>query len=109
MVEAENSAKDIVREPQWSMLTDGLGYNVLWGGGITTINKDGEEIVEAIIKVDDTIKKVYNWNREKELDEHDNMKWTAKKIDLIPLNIYDDANRRWLYVKTLLHDPTDLS
>lgn len=109
MVEQDNPQKDILLSPQWSILQDGLGYNVLSIGGLPKIDSDGREIVEFTVKVDDIVKKRYNLRRGIELNEQDNMKLIVAKIDLIPLNMYDDANKKWLYVRSLLHEPTELS
>lgn len=95
--------------PSWSILEDGLGYNVLVIGGIPQIDREGREIIEFTVKVDEIVKKRYNLRRGIELNENDNMKFTVKKIDLIPLNMYDDANKKWLYVNSLKHEPTELS
>ena len=43
------------------------------------------------------------------LDQNRNMPFTAFKKDLIPLNQFDDANRKWLYIKTYTHDETEIS
>jgi len=37
------------------------------------------------------------------------MPFTAFKKDLIPLNQFDDANRKWLYIKTFNYDETEIS
>ena len=105
----DNPDTNILIEPRWSILEDGLGYNVLVVGGIPKLDRDGREVIEFTVKVDDVIKKRYNLRREKELNEQDTMKIIVLKQDLIPLNMYDDANKKWLYVKSLLHEPTELS
>jgi hypothetical protein len=105
----ENPQKEIRREAQLSIITDGIGCNFLNLGGTPKINQEGEEIIEFVIKVDEIVQRTYNLRRGYELDEQDNMKWTVKKIDLIPFNQYDDSNRRWLYVNTLKHEPTEFS
>ena len=96
-------------DPKWSILEDGLGYNVLVVGGLPSIDSEGREIVEFTIKCDDVVKKRYNLRRGLELNDQDNMKIIVLKGDLIPLNMYDDANKKWLYVKSLLHQPTEMS
>lgn len=106
---ADNPERDIMIDPRWSILEDGLGYNVLVVGGLPKLDREGREVIEFTIKVDDTVKKRYKLRRGVELNEQDNMKLIVLKIDVIPLNMYDDANKKWLYVKSLLHEPTELS
>jgi hypothetical protein len=105
----DNPEKDIMLSPTWSILEDGLGYNVLVVGGLPRIDSEGREVIEFTVKVDDVVKKRYKLRRGNELNEQDNMKLTVLKHDLIPLNMYDDANKKWLYVKSLLHESTELS
>lgn len=105
----EKPREEIMIDPRWSILQDGLGYNVLLVGGISYTNTDGEEVVEFTIKPDEIVRKRYNLRYGYELNDMGNMKFIAKKIDLIPLNMYDDANRKWLYVRSLKHEETELS
>ena len=105
----EEPQKEIMLDPRWSILEDGLGYNVLVVSGVPSIDSDGREIVTFIIKPDETVRKRYNLRRGIELDDNGNMKLNVLKIDLVPLNMYDDANKKWLYVKSLKHDNTTLS
>ncbi len=37
------------------------------------------------------------------------MPFIAYKKDLIPINQFDDANRKWLYIKNFNHDETEIS
>lgn len=109
MVE-ENPEKEIMLDPKWSILEDGLGYNVLVVGGVPGIDKDGREIVTFTCKPDEVVRKRYKFRIGVEIDpETNNMKIICLKQDLIPLNMYDDSNRKWLYVKTFRHEPTELS
>ena len=101
--------KEIMVDPRWSYLQDGLGYTVLVVGGMEGTDKDGVEIVTFTIKPEDLVRKRYNLRFGKEIDINGNMKFIAAKRDLIPLNVFDDANKKWLYVKNFLHEPTDLS
>lgn len=105
----DNPETNIMLDPRWSILEDGLGYNVLVVGGLPGIDSEGREIVEFTIKVDDVVKKRYKLRRNIELNEQDNMKLIVLKQDLIPLNMYDDANKKWLYVKSLTNNQTELS
>lgn len=96
-------------DPRWSILMDGLGYQVLVVEGMPSVDRDGNEVVEFIIKPDEVVRKRYKWRGEQEIDGLGNKKITIAKIDLIPLNMYDDANKKWLYVKSFNHDDTDMS
>lgn len=101
--------KEIMIDPRWSILMDGLGYQVLVVGGMPGTDKDGKEVVTFNIKPDDIVRKRYNWRGGEEIDNFGNKKIIIAKIDLIPLNVYDDANKKWLYVKSFNHEETDLS
>ena len=37
------------------------------------------------------------------LDQNMNMEFRIFEKDIVPLNLYDDANKRWLYIKTFNH------
>ena len=101
--------KEIMVEPGWSILEDGLGYQVLAVNGFPTIDKDGRQVIIWTIKPDEKVRKRYNWRGGAEIDDQGNKKITTNKIDLVPLNLYDDANRKWMYVKSFNHDETELS
>jgi len=89
---------------------DGLGYRTMCAGNAPpSVDKDGREVIIFTIKPDDVVRKRYQWRSGKEIDELGNKKIIIAKIDLIPLNIYDDSNRMWLYVKSFNHDATELS
>ena len=88
---------------------DGLGYRALSGGGVPDVDKDGREIIIFTIKPDDVVRKRYKWRGGHEINSLGNIKIIIPKIDLIPLNIYDDANRMWLYSKSFTHNETTLS
>jgi len=101
--------KEIMIDPKWSILEDGLGYQVLVVGGMPHKDRDGRDCIVFTIKADDKVRKRYNWRGGQEVDELGNTKITIAKIDLIPLNLYDDANKKWIYVKSFMHEETDLS
>ena len=105
----KNPEKEIMIDPRWSILMDGLGYQVLVVGGMPETDKDGKEVVVFTIKPDDVVRKRYNWRGGMELNEMGNKKLTIAKIDLIPMNMYDDSNKKWLYVKSFNHDETEVS
>jgi hypothetical protein len=105
----ENPKRDIMLDPRWSIFQDGYGYQLLAVGGIGERDKEGREVIRFTVKPDDVVMKRYNLRRGIELDQNGNMELVVLKDDLIALNMYDDANRKWLYVKSLTHNPTDLS
>ena len=105
----ENPEREIMIDPKWSILEDGLGYNVLVIGGMPKIDGEGRECITFTIKPDEIVRKRYNLRRDVELDINGNMKFIVLKTDLIPLNMFDDANKKWLYTKSLRHEPTELS
>ena len=101
--------KEIFVDPQNTVLMDGLGYRALCAGGLPTKDKDGNDIIIFTIKPDEVVRKRYNLRFGHEIDDQGNTKITIAKIDLIPMNIYDDSNRMWLYTKSFNHDETELS
>lgn len=101
--------KEIMLDPRWSVLEDGLGYQVLIVGGMPGVDREGREVVHFTIKPDEIVRKRYNWRRGVEVNENGNVKFIAAKDDLIPLNMFDDANKKWLYEKTFNHQSTELS
>lgn len=100
---------EIMIDPRWSILEDGLGYQVLIVGAIPTVDRDGREVIVFNIKPDDIVRKRYNLRRGIEINDQGNVKLTINRVDLIPLNLYDDANKKWIYVKSFNHDKTELS
>ncbi len=90
------------------MLEFGDGYLALIQGGIEGKNDDGEKIVDFVIKPSPLLRKRYDI-KDNMLDQNRNMSFKAFKKDLIPLNLFDDANKKWLYTKTFNHDETEIS
>lgn len=76
--------------------------------GVEKMDEEGQRIIEFMIKPSDLLKKRYNI-RESMLDRNKNIPFKAYKQDLIALNQFDDANRKWLYLKTYNHDETEVS
>ena len=101
--------KEIFVDPRNSILMDGSGYRALCAGGITSTDKEGREIITFTIKPDSIVRKRYNWRGGKEIDELGNTKIIIAVQDLIKMNVYDDANRMFLYEKSFNHDETELS
>lgn len=71
-------------------------------------DEEGRKIVDFMIKPSDALRKIYNI-KESMLDRNRNMPFKLYKKDLYPLNQFDDANRKWLYIKTFNHDETEIS
>ena len=90
------------------MLEFGDGYIALIQGGIEGKNDDGEKIVDFVIKPSPLLRKRYDI-KDSVLDQNRNMPFRVFKKDLIPLNLFDDANKKWLYIKTFNHDETEIS
>lgn len=107
MVE-KNPEKDIMLYPKRPLLMDGFGYNTLYMGGMPSIDKDGREIVTLTLKTDEVVRKAYNLGKGK-VDENGYWKLTVHKVDLIPMNLFDETNRKWLYIKSFNGTDTDIS
>jgi len=106
----DNPRKELLQDPRWSILEDGNGYQVMAMGGMPFVDNSGKRCIRFKILPDPLVRNRYNLRRGAELDENEGtMFFTCLEIDLIPLNLYDDANRKWLYVKTFKHEQTPLS
>ena len=77
-------------------------------GAIEGTDEEGKKIVDFIIKPTSLLRKRYDI-KDSVLDQNGNMPFRVYKKDLIPLNLLDDANRKWLYIKTFNHDETEIS
>lgn len=104
----EHPENDILLDAKWSILTDGRGYNVLLLGGVPFTDGQGRKAVRLRIQVDDIVKKRYP-QIIGALDDSNRMNLIVLESDLVALNIFDDANRKWQYLRTLTGDSTDLS
>jgi len=104
----DKPSETILVTPEFAILEFGDGYLALSQGGIEGTDEEGRAIVDFIIKPSDLLRKRYDI-REDMLDQNRNMPFRVFKKDLIPLNLYDDANRKWLYIKTFKHDETEVS
>ncbi|CAK0756832.1 hypothetical protein CCP1ISM_60028 [Azospirillaceae bacterium] len=103
----DNPKTDMLIQPEWSTLIFGDGYIALMQGAIEK-EEGGIRIVEVTIKPHTHLRKRYNI-REGDLDNNGNItSYRMKKDDLIPLNLFDDANRTFLYVKNYNHQDTDV-
>lgn len=106
----DNPDKDIKLPPSGTTLMDGNGYSALAGKGLPSIDGSGKEIITYTIEPNDRARRIYNFRRGKELDAQEGtMKLIVLKKDLRFLNLFDDANRMVLYVKSFKGDKTDLS
>lgn len=105
----DDPRKDILLEPLHSIIVDGLGYSVLSLGGVPAKDQNGKEVIKFVIKVDEVVRKRYGLRKGVEIDDNNTMHLVVDKLDLIPMNMYDDTNRKWLYVKSLDHHPTEIS
>lgn len=105
----EKPQEEIIAQPKWGILEFGDGYIAMLQGGLPSVTiRDGKKIVEVIIKPHELLRKRYNI-KDSDLDTNGNTKFQMSEDDLIPLNLFDDANRKWLYKKTYKHQETDLS
>lgn len=100
--------EDILVSPEFSILEFGDGYIALIQGGVESKNEEGEAIVDFVIKPSNLLRKRYNI-RDNMLNKNQCMHYIVYKKDLIPLNQFDDANKKWLYIKTFNHDETEVS
>lgn len=108
----ENPRKEIMVDPMgnWSILEDGFGYRVKCTKMILGKDEEGREIVTCIIEPESKVRKHYDFRIGEEVDEETlSMELTVLKIDLIPVNIWDDSNRVWMYAKSFRHEETEIS
>jgi hypothetical protein len=105
----EKPKEEILVAPGWSLLIFGDGYLAQMQGGIEIEDSNGDKIVEETIKPSTDLKKRYNI-KESDLDSNKNIQgYKMLKEDLIPLNLWDDANRTFLYIKNFNHEETNIS
>lgn len=101
----ENPQEEILLAPEYAIMIFGDGHIALTQGGTETEDEEGREVIEFLIKPSDNLKKRYNI-RQEQLNRNGAMLFPVLKSDLIPLNMYDDSNRRWLYIKNFKHEDT---
>ena len=104
----ERPQEEILVAPEYSLLEFGDGYLALIQGGVEKVDNDGKRVVEFMIKPSDLLRKRYDI-KDSVLNQNGALNFKAFKKDLIPLNQFDDANRKWLYIKTFNHDETEIS
>lgn len=100
--------EEILVSPVFTILEFGDGYIAMSQGAIESKDDEGREIVDFTIKPSDLLRKRYDI-KENMLDQNRNIPFRVFKKDLIPLNQFDDANRKWLYTKTFNHEETEIS
>lgn len=105
----ENPERDIYIDPKWPILEDGLGYQFLLVGGIPYKDANGKDMVKLTVIPDKIDMKRYNLRLNEELDSRGRFTFVAEEIDLIQLNPYDDANKKFLYVRSIKGGETNLS
>ncbi len=103
----ENPQEEILLPPEYAILIFGDGHIALTQGGRETEDEKGREVIEFLIKPSSNLKKRYKI-KEEQLNRNGAMLFPVLRGDLIPLNMYDDANRRWLYIKTFDHKETSI-
>lgn len=95
----ENPKEDILAIAQFPYLIFGNGYIAMIVGGIEKEDRDGRTIVELQIIPEELMRKRYGINRE-QLNINGVMPFTVLRKDLRPMNLFDKAKERWLYIKT---------
>jgi len=104
----ENPKQDILVAPEFSILEFGDGYLALIQGGHEETDNDEVKVVEFMIKPSDLLRKRYDI-KDSMLNQNGVLSFRVAKNDLIPLNLFDDSNKKWLYIKTLNHEETEIS
>lgn len=104
---SENPRQDILVQPEFSILEFGDGYIALVQGS-TQFEDEGIKWLEVTIKPSELLKKRYEI-KDSELDRNGNITIHVKKDDIIFLNLFDDSNRKWLYIKNYKGEDTEIS
>lgn len=104
----EKPREEILVSPEFSILEFGDGYSALLQGSKMEFDSEGRKIAIMTIKPSQLLKKRYDI-KDSQLDRNGNIIFKAVYDDLIPMNLLDDANRKWLYIKTYNHDDTEIS
>lgn len=104
----EKPQEEILVTPEYSILEFGDGYIALIQGGVKGEDESGQKIVDFMIKPSEILRKRYDI-KDSMLNQNGALPFRVAEIDLIPLNQFDDANRKWLYIKTYNHNETEIS
>lgn len=100
--------EEIIVQPEYAILEFGDGYIALIQGATEQVLEDGRKVVRFMIRPTNILRKRYRIG-DNQLNQNGVMPFIVEKKDLIPINILDDANRKWLYIKTFNHDETGIS
>lgn len=103
----EKPKEEILIQPEYSILEFGDGYIALVQGS-TQFEDEGIKWLEVTIKPSELLRKRYDI-KSSELDKNGNITIRIKKDDIIILNPFDDANRKWLYIKNYKGEETEVS
>ena len=101
----EKPETEILVQPENSILELGDGYLATLFSAIEVEEENGKTIIDALIEPSLLLKKRYNIP-DSDLNANRQMHFKMAKIDLIPINLFDSANRKWLYTKTFKHVST---
>lgn len=103
----DNPREDILAIAQFPYLIFGNGYFAMIVGGVETQDSEGREIVELQIIPEELLRKRYDIKKE-QLNINGVMTYRVLRKDLIPLNLFDKAKERWLYLKTFDGKETEI-
>jgi hypothetical protein len=106
---ADNPREDIKVSPKFSLFLFGDGYmSQIAGPTVEYENKEGVKFIQYTIIPERLLRKKHNI-KDSELNSDGAVTIQVNALDVIPLNIYDDSNRTFLYTKDYLHKETNLS
>lgn len=103
----DNPREDILAIAQFPYLIFGNGYIAMIVGGVEKEDREGRTIVELQIIPEELMRKRYGIGKE-QLNINGVMPLTVLRKDLIPLNLFDKAKERWLYLKTFDGKETEI-
>jgi len=103
----DNPREDILVPPGYTLLMFGDGYLARTSGSYESKDENGISVVKLMIEPSRLLRKRYNITDNK-LNNNNQMEFTAIKEDLITINMFDDASRRFLYLKTFDGQETEL-
>lgn len=104
----ETPREDIIITPTYAILEFGDGYIALIQGAVENEDKDGLKQIVFTIKPSQLLRKRYNIP-DSALNRNGCLDIPCYRKDLIPINIFDDANRKWFYIKNFLHQETEVA
>lgn len=104
----EKPSEEILVQPNWDLFYFGDGYIALAMGGTINEETDGKKVVNFMIKPSPLLRKRYNIT-DSMLNQNLCMPFRVYEKDLIPWNMFDPANRKWIYIKNFRHEDTVLT